>query len=139
PDLLEDLPLRQGDRLNTLALDATRDTLIRRLWDRGYAHADVLRQSFIPADRPYAADVTFEVEAGRRARYGEISVTGTQSLDASTVERTLQLQQGDLHRASQLDAAQGRLFGMQIVRSAELLPNLGMEPDSIVPTSVDVR
>jgi len=139
PDLLEDLPLRQGDRLNSLALDATRDTLIRRLRDRGYAHADVLRQSFIPADRPYAADVTFEVEPGRRARYGEISVTGTQSLDVGTVERTLQFQTGDLYRVSQLDAAQGRLFGMQIVRSAQVLPNLDAGPDSIVPISVDVR
>src|SRR5690606_14044439 len=35
--------------------------------------------------------------------------------------------------------AQGRLFGMQIVRSAQVLPNLDAGPDSIVPISVDVR
>jgi hypothetical protein len=35
PNLLTDLPARAGDRWSTLALDATRDTLTRRLMSRG--------------------------------------------------------------------------------------------------------
>jgi len=139
PDLLEDLPLREGGRLSTIALDATRDTLIARLRDRGYAHADVLRQSLIPAESPRSAQVTFEIEPGTRARYGEISVVGTRSLDEGTVVRTLQFGPGDLFRASQLLEAQGRLFGMEIVRSASVAADLTAGSDSVVPVRVEVR
>ena len=45
PELLDDLPIQVGDRLSTIALDATRDTLTRRLADEGYAYAEVLRNA----------------------------------------------------------------------------------------------
>jgi outer membrane protein assembly factor BamA len=54
-DLLEDLPIRPGDRWSSLQLDATRDTLVRRLTNTGYPYADVLRQTVFPAEEPYRA------------------------------------------------------------------------------------
>jgi len=139
PDLLETLPLREGDRLNTLLLDATRDTLLQRLRNRGYAHAEVFRQSLIPADQPHEARVTFDVEPGNRARYGAISVAGTRSLDESTVLRTLQFRPGDTYRADQVLDGQGRLFGMEIVRSAQVTPVLDAAPDTLVPIQVSLQ
>ncbi|MDZ7780670.1 MAG: BamA/TamA family outer membrane protein [Gemmatimonadota bacterium] len=139
PDLLTDLPLREGDPLNMLRLDATRDTLRERLRNQGYAHADVFRQSLIPADRPYGAEVTFDLDAGARAHYGSISVSGNENLDESTVLRTLQFRAGDLYRAGQLLDAQGRLFDMGIVRSAEVSADLQAAADSLVPIDVSVQ
>ncbi|HSM60777.1 MAG TPA: BamA/TamA family outer membrane protein, partial [Longimicrobiales bacterium] len=138
--LLDDLPLRAGDRLSTLQVDATRDTLIRRLTNRGYARADVLRSFFIPTANPLSARVTYEVAPGARARYGPIDVTGNESLSDYTVIRTLQFRPGDVYRASQLQEAQGRLFGLEIVRSANVRADLdGGVADSIVPISVRVQ
>ena len=139
PDLLVNLPLREGARLNTLLLDATRDTLLQRLRNRGYAHAEVFRQSRIPAERSYEAEVTFEIEPSEQARYGDITVSGTRSLDQSTVLRTLQFRSGDLYRADQLLDAQGRLFGMEIVRSAQVAADSGERGDSLVPIRVSVQ
>lgn len=139
PDLLADLPLREGDPLNMLLLDATRDTLRERLRNEGYAHAEVFRQSMIPADRPYGAEVTFDIDAGGRTVYGLISVSGNEHLDESTVLRTLQFRSGDLYRADQLLDAQARLFGMDIVRSAEVAADVEAAVDSLVPVDVGVQ
>lgn len=139
PDVVEELPLEEGDPLNVLRLDATRDLILLRLRNRGYAHAEVYRQSLIPTESPYEAEVTFEVDPGTRATYGAISVTGTRTLDEASVIRTLQFRQGDYYRVDQLLDAQGRLFGMEIVRSAQVSADLESEPDSIVPLQVTIQ
>jgi outer membrane protein insertion porin family/translocation and assembly module TamA len=137
--LLDDLPLRQGGRWSTLALDATRDTLVRRLRNSGYPYADVLRQTTLPAGEPYVAYVTFDIEPGTRARYGPITVAGVQHLSEQTVLRTLPFRSGDPYRLDQLADGQSRLFGIELVNSASITQDLNSEPDSIVPLFVQVQ
>ncbi|MCG6989862.1 MAG: BamA/TamA family outer membrane protein [Gemmatimonadetes bacterium] len=137
--LLKNLPLERGDRFSTIATDATRDTLVWRLANTGYAHAVVLVNSFIPSTDPYHARVTFDVVAGARAHYGPVTVEGNRNLSESTVLHTVQFRTGDLYRASQLQRAQARLFGLQIVRSANVTPDLQAVPDSVVPVNVSIQ
>jgi outer membrane protein insertion porin family/translocation and assembly module TamA len=137
-NLLDDLPIEAGDRWSTLQLDATRDTLVRRLTSRGYPYADVLRQTVFPVDEAYHAHVTFEIEPGTYARYGPISVIGIGSLDEQTILNTLPFRSGDPYRVDQLVDAQNRLFGLELVTSATITPNLQNDPDSIVPLQVQV-
>jgi outer membrane protein insertion porin family/translocation and assembly module TamA len=139
PGLLDGLPIRAGDRWSTLGLDATRDTLVRRLRNRGYPYADVLRQSMFPAGQPYQAHVTFEVAAGTRARYGDIQVLGNVGLSDSTILKTLPFRSGDPYRLDQLADGQARLFGLEMVTSASVAPDLGPQNDSIIPLLVRVQ
>lgn len=136
---LENLPLRRNALLNEYLLDATRDTIIHRLANLGYARADVLRSSFIPADDPYAARVTYEVAAGPLSRYGHISVSGNENLSESTILRMLQFRSGELFRVDDILDAQARLFNLEIIRAASVVPDLEAEPDSIIPVRVEVR
>jgi outer membrane protein assembly factor BamA len=138
PGLLNNLPLRPGDRWSTLALDATRDTLVRRMRNRGYPYSDVLRQTIFPVGEPYHAHVTFEVEPGIRARYGDIQVLGNAHLSESTVLKTLPFRRGDPFRADQLIEGQGRLFGLEMVTSATVTPDLSSPGDSVVRLLVQV-
>ncbi len=137
--LLENLPIRPGDRWSSLQLDATRDTLVRRLTNSGYPYADVLRQSVFPAGESYHAHVTFEIEPGTRARYGEIEVVGIGHLSESTILRTLPFRSGDPYRVGQLVDAQTRLFGLELVTSASITPDLSSPSDSIVSLLVQVQ
>jgi len=137
--LMRDLPLRRGDRLNRFVLDATRDTLIRRLGDRGYARADVLRSFLLPASDPYAARVTFDATLGPVVRYGSISIEGNRQLSDGVIRKTLQFRRGDLYRTDQLLEAQLRLFAMDLLRSARVEPDFAAGPDSIVPIHVTVQ
>jgi len=141
--VLEGLPIGPGDRWSTLALDQTRDTIVRRLQNRGYPYADVLRQTVLPQEEPYHAHVTFEIEPGTAARYGQIHVEGVQHLDESTVLRTLPFRSGDPYRVDQLFDGQARLFGLDIIRSARVDADTAAMreeaiPDSIVPLFVQV-
>jgi outer membrane protein assembly factor BamA len=139
PNLLSDLPTQTGDRWSTLQLDATRDSLTRRLMSRGYPYADVLRQTVFPGGEPYHAHVTFEIEPGTYARYGPIQVSGIDHLSESTILSTLPFRSGDPYRVDQLVDAQNRLFGIEMVTSASITPNLQNVPDSIVPLFVQVQ
>jgi outer membrane protein insertion porin family/translocation and assembly module TamA len=137
-DLLRDLPIRRGVPLNAVTLDEARDTLIRRLADRGYAHADVLRNSLIPTDAPHRARVTYDIAPGPLSHYGHVSVEGNRSLTEATVLRTLQFRSGDVYRLDQLEDAQARLFGLEIVRSATIRPDLENPSDSVIPLAVRI-
>ena len=63
-DPTADLPVQVDGLLNAIDLAASRDTLIQRFRNRGYPRADVSRSWSLPAENPYQADVTFEVETG---------------------------------------------------------------------------
>jgi outer membrane protein assembly factor BamA len=139
PDLFRDLPLRVGAPLSVIALDATRDTLARRLTNQGYARAEVLRSFRIARSDLHAAVVTFDVAAGPLSRYGHVGVEGQQELSVSTVLRTIQFQPGDVYRASQLQDAQARLFGLELIRSASVTPDFEAGPDSVIPVAVRVQ
>ncbi len=139
PDLLRDLPLRKGSPLSVIAMDVTRDTLTRRLTNQGYARAEVLRSFRIPSDDPYAAAVTFDMAAGPLSRYGHVSIEGQEELSVSTVLRTVQFKSGDVYRASQLQDAQARLFGLELIRSASVTPDFESGPDSVIPVAVRVQ
>jgi outer membrane protein assembly factor BamA len=138
-DLLDGLPIQPGDRWSALQLDATRDTLVRRLTNRGYPYADVLRQTVFPLGEPYHAHVTFEVEPGTAAVYGTITVVGIAHLSESTILRTLPFRPGDPYRVGQLVDGQARLFGLELVTSATLTPDLSSPTDSTVDLVVQVQ
>jgi outer membrane protein assembly complex protein YaeT len=136
--LTQGLPIRQGVPYNALVVDAARDTLTRRLANRGYAHAEVLLSSFIPTGS-FAARVTYDVAPGPHSRYGHITIEGNEHLSESTVLRTLQFRAGDVYRLDQLREAQARLFGLEILRSASIAPDYGSAQDSIVPVTVSLQ
>lgn len=138
-DLLRDLPLRLGAPLSFIAMDATRDTLARRLTNQGYARAEVLRSFRIARVDPYAAVVTYDVAPGPLTRYGHVSIEGNEELSVSTVLRTIQFASGDVYRTSQLQEAQARLFGLELIRSASVTPDFEAGPDSVVPVAVRVQ
>ncbi|NJD19581.1 MAG: hypothetical protein FIA95_09920, partial [Gemmatimonadetes bacterium] len=138
-DLLRDLPLRAGAPLRAIAMDATRDTLARRLTNLGYARAEVLRSFRIARADPHSAVVAFDVAAGPLSRYGHVSVEGNEDLSVSTVLRTVQFRSGDLYRAAQLQDAQARLFGLELIRSASVTPDFESGPDSVIPVAVRVQ
>lgn len=137
--LLEGLPLQEGDRLSTLVRSATQDTLVQRLTNRGYAHADVFFRALRPAEDPYNAIVIFDVAPGPLATYGAIAIEGVDELSPGTIRRTLPFSSGDVYRDQDIDEARARLFGLDIVRSAQVQPDLESTPDSIVPVTVLVQ
>ena len=136
--LTRDLPIRVGDPLNRVVLEATRDTLTRRLRNQGYPHTDVLRNLDLPPPGEYDARVEFDVYTGPFARFGPIEVTGHEQVEARVVRRMLPFQEGSEYRQELLFDAQRNLFNLEIFRRARVIQDLEHVPDSVVPVRVEV-
>ena len=133
-----DLPLRVGQPFDLLAREIGRDTLLARLHNGGYARAQVLLASRIPADSPYAATVTYDVVPGTAARIGTVDIVGTEESSPELVRRMLAFEEGDLYDRSALLESQRNLYGLQIYRHADVRADLEAEPDSVIPVSIQL-
>lgn len=134
----EGLPAGPGDPLNFILLEAVRDTITERLRDRGYAHAEVLRGTFIP-DGTRDAEVEFDVYTGPLARIGPIGIEGNEQVTETVIRRMLPFREGSVYSRSQIFEGQRNLYGLDIFRHAAILPDLDHVPDSVVPLRVQVN
>ncbi len=138
PPLGEDLPVAVGAPLDLVALEMVRDTLTRRLGNRGYAHAQVLRSIFIPAGT-LEAEVEFDVFPGPISRFGAIDVVGNEEVDDGVILRMLPFGEGGLYRRDLLLDAQRNIYNLEIFLDAAISEDLTAEPDSVVPLLVQVN
>ena len=77
---LLDLPLQEGDPFNRYLMQATADSIERRLRDRGYPSARVF--TGFEADRAkLIARVDLEADPSRRAVIGDVRVVGARRID----------------------------------------------------------
>jgi len=138
-DLVLDLPLHVGDAFDRLRLQASADSLTRRLRNVGYPEADVFREftSDVPSRR---ASVTLTVVPGVLARLGPVRVEGTRTIDSTIVRNLLGVQAGDLYREETLYESQRYLYRADLFRLAAVaVDTAARQPgDSIVPLVVRV-
>ncbi len=149
PGIFARLPLQVGEPLPDIGLDAVPDSLLSRLRNAGFAHADVLRSFLIPTETPYAAEVTYDVDPGPRSRFGDFDVsilradsdTGGSAapLSEGVVRRMLPFTNGDVYSREQIFEAQRNLYSLEIIRNAAIRERLDNFPDSLVPLEIDVR
>jgi outer membrane protein assembly factor BamA len=136
--ITRNLPLRVGRPLSEIELDATRDSLISRLANRGYAGADALANYDIRADDPLRADVAYTLVPGPLTRFGPITVVGTARVSPSVVRRMLVFREGDLYSRQALLRSQRNLFGLEVFRHAEIVTSAAASGDSVLAVQVRV-
>lgn len=145
--VLRGLPVRVGQAFDKPAIEATRDTLERRLRNVGYPTPLVLLSSSSDT-AAHSATATYEVTPGPRARIGEIAVrvtprdgAGDAAISADAVRRVLGVRQGDLYRYSDLTTAQRNLYqtdAYQHVDVRQRIDSARLGTDSTVDLSVDL-
>ncbi len=115
----QDLPLRPGDPFNRILLDATSDTLVRRLRDRGYPDA-IAFQSFERDKSELDASAAIELQTGPLSDVSGIGISGTKRISPDVVRSLLatrpgqQFSQEDLYR-SQRNLYRSELFSFAAV------------------------
>lgn len=134
---LDDLPIGPGDPFDAVAYEATRDTLVNRLRNNGFARGQVLVGYTIAREDPYAAVLQYEVVPGTAARFGVIRIEGTAETSPELVHRMLTFEEGDVYDRSALLRSQRNLYGLQVYRYADIRADLEEDVDSVIP--VDIR
>ncbi len=116
---LQDLPLQQGDPFNRYAMQASADTLTRRLRDHGYPSAIVF--TGFEVDKPKrTASVFLEVVPGKRTLIGRIRVVGAIRVDSSLVRKLLVARPGRRYSQEELFQSQRNLYESDLFRFASV-------------------
>ncbi|CAN5376964.1 hypothetical protein BH23GEM2_BH23GEM2_17250 [soil metagenome] len=114
-DLTRRLPIRAGEPLDRIRLEAARDTVLRRLRNNGYPRAEARHVLAENHDAHTAVD-TIIVVTGPFTRINEVAVQATpragrsQQIPDSDVRRIAGVREGDVYREQQLLDAQRALY-----------------------------
>jgi outer membrane protein insertion porin family/translocation and assembly module TamA len=123
--LVRGLPVREGDRFDIFTIDATRDTLTRRLRDHGYPVAEVLRNYETRIDERRAT-LEYIAVPGPRARIGAIDITiegapgAKTEIDPGRVRSMLGIRQGELYRETSLEGVKRGLHATGAFRTVDI-------------------
>lgn len=118
--LTRDLPLRVGDPFSRILLDATADTLVRRLRDRGYPDA-LAFQSFERSKTTLTAAAVLDVQPGPYAWIDTVDVTGTSRVSPDVVRSLLATRPGRPFSQEALYRSQRNLYRSDLFSFASVL------------------
>jgi outer membrane protein assembly factor BamA len=133
-ETLVDLPLHAGDPFNRFVMQATADTLTRRLRDRARPSARVFT-SFETNKDAETADVTFDAVPGDSALIGSVNVVGTNRIEPQLVRNLIISRPGRAYSQDELYQSQRNLYSSDLFRyatvnidSAKFQPNADTVP-----------
>jgi outer membrane protein assembly complex protein YaeT len=138
--VLLDLPLQVGDPFNRFAMQATADSITRRLRDRGYPSARVFT-AFEADKEAKTAAVTLEADPDGSAVIGPINVVGAHRVDTAVVRKLLVSRTGRRYSQEELFESQRNLYESDLFRFATVnIDSAAYRPgDSTVPLLVQVN
>ncbi|MDQ8163987.1 MAG: BamA/TamA family outer membrane protein [Gemmatimonadota bacterium] len=126
-----DFPLAVGGVFDRGALEAGRDTLVRRLRNTGWPQAEAL-VAYTTNTAQHTAEVDVSVVPGVRAKLGRIALEVDAGRDQrrvsdATVRRAMALTPGDWYSARAIIDAQRNLY------QTDAFQRVDLQPDSIQP------
>jgi translocation and assembly module TamA len=134
------LPLREGAIFAEEAFDATRAKLLSALRATGWARAEVTQRAEVRPEEG-AAEVTYEVAAGGRYRFGHAFVAGTAAVPRERVvdEAEREARPGSWYDEGRVTRVQSRIFDLGVFAGVRVVVG---EPDperGTLPVVVTVR
>lgn len=133
--IVEQAPLKPGDRLRHAAYDRLKDDLQRTAATYGYLDARMTR-SELTVDPPHRrASVVLELDTGERYRFGATTIM-QDVVDESLVRRYIRYRENEPFDLTELLGTQFALDDSQYFATVEVLPG---EPDRVhhtVPISI---
>jgi outer membrane protein insertion porin family len=114
-----DLPLQVGDPFNRYLMQASADTITRRLKDRGYPDARIF--TAFESDRgALIAEVDLEAAPGKRAVVGDVRVVGAHRVEPTVVRNLLVSRPGRRYSEDELVQSQRNLYDSDLFRYARV-------------------
>ena len=133
--------LDEGARLTEFALTQLTNQTVAWLKNAGYPFPRVSAETDVDfeADR---AEIVVRVDLGPQGRFGEIAITGAESVDTYVVARELPFKTGDRFSNDALVEGQRQVFGLNLFTLALVdvpSPPADQERDSTVAVRVRVK
>jgi len=121
--LAEALPARSGRRFSLSIVGETEDRLRHRLRSLSFARA---RVSGVADAYPQeqVVDVRFDVEPGRPAVFGDVTIEGLVRVKEKFVSRHIKIEPGAAFDQSLVDATQQAIYSMGLFSMVTVMPDL---------------
>jgi len=132
------LNLRKGDpAIADNVLDA-RVRMQEALQEDGYALADVGEPVAFADDERRLINVTYKVEAGRRANIGTIRFTGLQDVNEAFVHKALTVKPGERYQPSRIETSRQTLASLGVFSGVTVKADSSLASDGTIPLTFDV-
>jgi len=134
------LPLAEGAIFTEQAYDDTRARILNALRGTGWALAEVTQRAQVLPEEG-TAEVTYEVVAGKRYRFGRIFVAGSGAVPRAKVieQASIEASPGDWYDDALLAKVQARVFEMGVFAGVRVARGTPDEAQGTVPVVVTVR
>lgn len=120
-DLLDVFLLEEGDPVNELLVEETRQAILDLYASRGYLYAQVERQVVFSDDRS-SVTLRFAVVEGPQVRVAGIEVTGNADTATSLILGTLAFEEGDVFSPDLAEESERRLLRLGIFQGVTIAP-----------------
>lgn len=131
--------LAPGEPAQSASVLAGERAIIAALREEGYAFAAVPRREAVVDHATRTMDVTFFVAPGRKARFGRVTVQGTERLDPSFVEERVPFKTGDLFSPEPLADLRRDLGEYDVFSSVRIREGEALDPDGTLPITIEVQ
>jgi outer membrane protein insertion porin family len=122
-ELLDRMPLAQGEIFTEADLNASRDTLEAAFHNRGYAFAEVLLEYRIRREQR-SARVTYTVDPGDFYYFGDVRIVGEDEGDEPIIRRQLAFRRGEAYDQQDILTSQRRIYDLSLYRRVDIAPQL---------------
>lgn len=133
--------LKLGDRFEEDAFEARKKAITRVLTDRGFPYAGVRGDAKVDLVA-HAADLTFTIDLGPRATFGDIRIVGLGELPESPIRAALGFKKGERFSTETLASAERALADFGIFGAIDVRPELpptGQPRTNVVPITIVVQ
>ena len=132
PAITRTLPLKAGELFDLSDFDASADTVLQALLERGRAYAQVLRQYDADTIQDRAS-ATLVAVPGPLVMVDSIAVIGASSLGRRGALRQMLFKEGDVLKRSLLAQSQRNLYALELIQFA----SVEIAPDSMIGSVTD--
>lgn len=133
--LLDNLPLRPGNRLNHATYDKVKGDLQRTASNYGYLDAKLTKNELMVDPPNHKASIVLELETGERYRFGATRIEQN-VIDDALVHRYMRYRQDEPFDMTEILRTQFALDDSQYFANLEVLPGEPDRENHIVPVNI---
>ncbi|MCV0429355.1 MAG: outer membrane protein assembly factor, partial [Roseibium sp.] len=130
--------LTPGDTAASGKILAAENRIVSVLRGRGYPKAKIAERRITADHSNNKLDVTLVADAGPQARFGQVSVSGTEVTDPNFVVQQAMLPQGGIYSPEDIARARKRLNELGIFSSIRLVEGDIEASDGLLPITIEV-
>lgn len=133
-----ELSVAEGEPAHAQKILDAGDALVRRMKNRGYPFASADEPRVVVDHRTEGVAVTYLLDTGPAARFGDTSVTGLKSVEERVVLGKIPWKKGDLYDEALLADLQKRLTDLRLFSLSRVKRGEVLESDGTLPITVEV-